>query len=139
MYGREKMNEPNIPKIITICGIIVAALIAAVMGGCPRYNVYSAHMAGEAELSQATANRQIAVQEAQAKREAATELAKAEIERDKGVAGANSIIADSLKGNDAYLRYLWITEVAAGGKDTKTVVYVPTEANLPILEAGKRP
>lgn len=124
----------------SLIGIIVLGIVTtAAMVGCPQYNVYSSHMAGEAELAQATANRQIAVQEAQAKREAATELAKAEIERAKGVAGANSIIADSLKGNDAYLRYLWITEVAAGGKDGKTVVYVPTEANLPILEAGRKP
>ena len=96
-------------------------------------------MTGNAELARATANRQIAVQEGIAKREAAVELAKAEIERARGVAGANNIIAESLKGNEAYLRYLWITEVAAVGRDGKTVVYVPTEANLPILEATRRP
>jgi regulator of protease activity HflC (stomatin/prohibitin superfamily) len=129
----------NVQRIITLSGIGFVALLSLIMGGCPRYKVWERHMAGEAELAQATANRQIAVQEAQAKREAAIELAQAEIERAKGVAGANAIIAESLKGNESYLRYLWITEVASVGKNGKTVVYVPTEANLPILEATRRP
>ena len=89
---------------------------------------------GKAELAQAEQNRQIAVLEAQAKKESAIQLAQAEIERARGVAEANRIIGESLQGNDDYLRYLWITEVA--GKDTqKTTVYIPTEANIPILEA----
>ena len=58
--------------------------------------------------------------------------------RAKGVAQANQIIGESLKNNESYLRYLWITEVANNQKGA-TVVYVPTEANMPILEAGKRP
>ena len=74
--------------------------------------------------------------EAKAKMESASLLAEAEVARAKGVAQANQIIGESLKNNDAYLRYLWITEVA--GKDVdKTVVYIPTEANLPLLEAGR--
>lgn len=129
----------SIGTIVTLGIVFLMLLVTGVMAGCPRYNVYERHMAGEAELAQATANRQIAVQEAQAKREAAVELAKAEIERARGVAGANNIIAESLKGNEAYLRYLWITEVAAVGRDGKTVVYVPTETNLPILEAQRKP
>lgn len=43
---------------------------------------------------------------------------------------------ESLKGNEAYLRYLWIIDVAGAGTD-KTVVYIPTEANMPILEAAR--
>jgi len=68
--------------------------------------------------------------------ESASLLAEAEVARAKGVAQANQIIGESLKNNDAYLRYLWITEVA--GKDVdKTVVYITTVANLPLLEAGR--
>ena len=40
-----------------------------------------------------------------------------------------------LKENEAYLRYLWIQNLESG---SNSVVYVPTEAGLPILEAGKR-
>src|SRR5579871_3108585 len=120
----------------SITGIVVLGAVTAFgMWGCPTYNVYSARMAGEAELQQAQQNRMIAVQEAQAKMEAAKLLAQAEVERAKGVAQANDIIANGLKGNEDYLRYLWITDVAGNNKGA-TVIYVPTEANLPILEAG---
>jgi regulator of protease activity HflC (stomatin/prohibitin superfamily) len=96
-----------------------------------------AQQTGKAELAQAEQNRQIAVLEATAKKESAVQLAQAEVERAKGVAQANQIIGESLKNNEDYLRYLWITDVAGASVD-KTVVYVPTETNLPLLEAGRK-
>ena len=132
-------REPNF-ALWSIIGLFIIFVIVAIgMVGCPRYSVYSQRLEGEAELARAQQNRQIAVNEAQAKKDAATMLADAEVERAKGVAKANQIIADSLKGNEAYLRYLWVTEVAAVGKEGKTVVYVPTEGNMPILEATRLP
>jgi regulator of protease activity HflC (stomatin/prohibitin superfamily) len=119
--------------------ILLLGLVGIGMYGCPQYNVYQQRLTGESELARAQQNRQIAVNEAQAKMDAAKLLAQAEIERAKGVAQANQIIANGLKGNEEYLRYLWITDVAAGGKESKTIVYIPTEANMPILEAGHRP
>lgn len=117
--------------------LLMAALTAAGMYGCPMYNVYSQKMEGQAILAHAQSSREVAVAEARAKMEAAEFLAKAEVSRAKGVAQANQIIGESLKGNESYLRYLWITDVAGNGTD-KTVVYVPTEANLPILEATRQ-
>lgn len=67
--------------------------------------------------------------------ESATLLAQAEIARAEGVAKANKIIGESLKNNEAYLRYLWINDL--GDNSGKTIVYIPTEANLPILEASR--
>lgn len=99
------------------------------------YKVWSAGMEGKAELMYAEWNRQIAVKEAMAKRDAAISLAQAEIERAKGVAQANKIIGDSLQGNEEYLRYLWIDNIQ---NSKNQIIYVPTEANLPILEATRR-
>jgi hypothetical protein len=113
----------------------VAILWVAGMAGCPVYNVWRAKMEGEAELAQAEQNRQIAIAQSKAKAEAARYEAEAEVARANGVAAANKIIGDSLRNNEAYLRYLWINDLA-NVKD-RTVVYVPTEANLPILEAGR--
>lgn len=121
-----------------ICAALGVVLLVGGVGmvGCPSYNVYSARMHGEAELAQASQNRQIKVQEAQALAESAGFQAQAEITRASGVARANQIIGDSLKNNEAYLRYLYVNNLA----DTKDqVIYVPTEGGLPILEAGKRP
>lgn len=122
-------------KVGSVAAIIAIAVIGLAMWGFPQYRVWSARMEGEAELAQAEGNRQIAVQEAQAKKEAASLLAEAEIERAKGVAKANEIIGNSLKNNDSYLRWLWIENLDKGNN---SVIYIPTEAGLPILEAGKR-
>lgn len=116
---------------------LVLILILAAVGGClawPHYNVYRREMSGKAQLKEAEWNRKIAVQEADAKKESAQSLADAEKIRAEGVAEANRIIGDSLKGNDDYLRYLWVQGL---NDSSGEVIYVPTEANLPILEAGR--
>lgn len=121
----------------TTLGIIILGLIIlGGMAGCPQYGVYHQRLTGEAELARAQQNRQIAVNEAMAKLDASKLLAQAEVERAKGVSEANKIVSSGLGGPEGYLRYLWITEVA--GK-AGTTVYIPTEAGMPILEAGKRP
>lgn len=120
--------------VLYVCGCVV--FMGLIAGGCwagPTYDVWHQEMVGRAELAKANQNRQIAVTEAQAKEESAKFLAQAEVERSKGVAEANRIIGSSLQGNEAYLHYLWIQELANSGH----VIYVPTEANLPILEAGR--
>jgi hypothetical protein len=114
--------------------VLLFALIFAGCWGAPQYSVYQQRLEGEAELAKANYSKQVAVQEANAKKDSSKLLAEAEVERAKGVAQANQIIGDSLKGNEAYLRYLWIAEL----KDTKDqIIYIPTETNLPILEAGR--
>lgn len=120
---------------LLLIGVGILCLFA---WGCPQYNVYHQGLAGQAKLKEAESSRQIAIQEAHAKQEAAKMLAQAEIERAKGVAEANRIIGEGLKDNHEYLMYLWIHGVAE--KDHQ-IIYVPTEAGLPVLEAGrfKRP
>lgn len=114
---------------------LIVGIISLVMFGIPVYKVWAYGLHGEAELRSAEWSRQIAVREAQAKRDSAVLLAEAEVERAKGVAQANKIIGDSLKGNEDYLRYLWIDSIS---QTKDQVIYVPTEAQLPLLEAGKR-
>lgn len=120
---------------LALAGILFVAL--AWWGGSAAgrvYDVWAQRKAGEAELARAESNRQITTLEAKARMESSRHLADAEIIRAKGVAEANKIIGDSLKGNESYLRYLWIHGLAEGGNQ---VIYVPTEANLPILEAKR--
>lgn len=122
---------------ITIVVSIVSTVIGGIclgMWGCPQYNVWQKSLAGQAQLKQAEWNRQITVREAEAKREAAVALAAAEVERAKGVAESNQIIGESLKENEAYLRYLWVQGLQDGSSE---IIYIPTEANVPILEATR--
>ena len=121
-----------------IFGIILAGaiVIAGIMWVMPHYSVYRQRLEGAALLAHASSAKEVAVAEAKAKMESATLLAEAEVIRAGGVARANEIIGQSLKNNETYLRYLWINDVAnnPGGR---TVVYVPTEAGLPILESTR--
>lgn len=119
-----------------VLSVVGVALLCGGLYGCPQYNVYSSRMSGEATLAQAEYERQVQVREAQGKLDASKLLAQTEVNRAEGVAKANAIIGDSLKNNEAYLKYLWITDVA-GGPSKPTVIYVPTEGNIPILEAGR--
>lgn len=123
--------------IVVICIATFGGGIASCMRWYPEYTVYRQRMDGEAELAQAEYSKRVQVADAQGRLDAATLLAQVEIKRAEGVAKANQIIGDSLRNNEAYLKYLWITDVT-GGK-SPTVIYVPTEGNIPILEAGKSP
>lgn len=103
--------------------IFLAVLVAGMLLGWPRYRVYSQTLRGQAALREAEFTRQIAALDAQA-----------EVARARGVAEANKIIGQSLRDNEEYLRYLWIQGLQDG---TSEVIYVPTEANLPILESTR--
>jgi regulator of protease activity HflC (stomatin/prohibitin superfamily) len=107
-------------------------IIGGLMMGLPTYSVWQQEMSGKAELAKAEQNRQIKIQEAKALKEAATYQAEAEVARAKGVAEANKIIGQSLKGNEAYLRYLWVN--ALNDKESVATVYIPTEANMPLMK-----
>jgi type II secretory pathway pseudopilin PulG len=140
--AEENKKEPECSNAEMVGAVRALVIVLVVIGigaalGLPWYGVYRQGLRGEAELARAKANRQIAVQEAEAKKESARMLAEAEVERAKGVAQANKIIGDSLHGNEAYLRYLWIQGLHEGANPQ--VVYIPTEAGLPILEAGRIP
>jgi hypothetical protein len=122
-------------KAISIAIFVIIAVIWGFSAGGRMYDVWAQKKRGEAELAHAQSNRQIKTLEAKAFEESSKHLAEAEIIRAKGVAEANKIIGESLKNNEGYLRYLWITSLQSSNKE---IIYVPTEANIPILEAGKR-
>ena len=121
-------------KVLLLTSLFLLSGCEAVSWFYPPMKVFIQENKGKAELAEAEYTRRTAIEEANARLESATLDAKAEVERAKGVAEANEIIGGSLKGNEAYLRYLWIQQLDNSGQ----TIYVPTEANLPILEAGKR-
>ena len=125
---------------VTLGGIITLVVVAAiVLIGLPTYNVYSKQMAGKAAYEQAVQDRRIRVLEAQAALDSAKLTAQAEIERAKGTNEANRIMAESLGGPDNYLRWSYIHMLEeTAGKQGREVIYIPTEAGMPILEAGRR-
>ena len=119
------------PAAVLLVGGVVLIGGLIFIGG-PQYNVWQQSLAGKAELQKAEYTRQVAVLEAQAKKDSAQQLADAEIIRATGVAKANQIIGDSLKGNPEYLSYLWVTGLEEGAeKGNKTIYMIPSQGNIP--------
>lgn len=116
---------------ITLGIIALLALLVLGFWGCPQYNVYEQRKEGEAQLAHATFSREVAVAEAKAKMEGATLLAQADTIRAHGIARSNQIIGQSLTPN--YLHWFWIDNI----DKSNNVIYVPTEANLPVMEASR--
>ena len=114
----------------------IAVVLVCVVGlfiAVPYYNVWQQEMSGRAEFAKAEQNRKIKIEEAKANLEAEKLNAQAEIERAKGADEAIRIENGSL--TPAYIQYLWVRQQA--NLNDKTVIYVPTETNLPILEANR--
>ncbi len=110
--------------------VVVIAAMAFIM---PWYNVWSQEMEGKAEFAKAEQNRKIKIEEARANLEAEKLNAQAEIERAKGAAEAIRIENGSI--TPTYIQYLWVRQQS--DLSNKTVIYVPTETNLPILESTR--
>lgn len=99
----------------------------------PWYNVWSQEMEGKAEFAKAEQNRKIKIEEARANLEAEKFNAQAEIERAKGAAEAIKIENGSI--TPTYIQYLWVRQQS--DLSDKTVIYIPTESNLPLLESTR--
>jgi regulator of protease activity HflC (stomatin/prohibitin superfamily) len=127
-----KQQNGFIDPAIALIAVGVVVIGGVLFIGGPQYNVWQQSLAGKAELQKAEYTRQVAVLEAQAKKDSAQQLADAEIIRATGVAKANQIIGDSLKDNREYLQYLYITGLEEGSNKGNVTIYVPTEGGMPV-------
>ena len=130
--------ESVIPGWFWLCLIslgIVLVIIFLFMAINPIYNVWASRKNGEAELAEANYAEQVAIAKANARLKSAQMNREAEVISAKAVSDSIKEIGVALEANEGYLRWQWIKALA----DTRNqIIYVPTEANLPILEAGKR-
>ena len=85
-------------KNVVLMVIAILVVLAGLLYGIPKYQVWKQGLKGQAELARAEQNRKIAVQEVEVKKDFAKALAE----------------------------------------NQQDVIYVPTEAGLPIREAGHR-
>lgn len=100
----------------------------------PVYSVWAARKRGQASLAEAEYGEQVAIAEANARLKSAQMNREAEEIEALAVANSINIIGNSLEDNQSYLRWQWIKSIA----DTENeIIYVPTETNLPILEASR--
>lgn len=107
---------------------ILAILIAGAMFGWPAYRVWQAGMEGKAILRRAEHEKMVAI-----------ETAKAEVDSAKLRAEAIALVG---KAAQEYPEYRQQEFIAAFGEAIKSgeveqIIYVPTEANIPIVEANR--
>lgn len=124
---------PSLVKLVVkvVGGIVAFFVVMAFVR--PWYNVWSQEMEGKAEFAKAEQNRKIKIEEARANLEAEKLNAQAEIERAKGAAEAIKIENGSI--TPTYIQYLWVRQQS--DLSDKTVIYIPTESNLPLLESTR--
>lgn len=115
---------------------IVLVLIVWSLFGLPVWRVWAQSKQGEADLQQAHKEQQIQVSKAQGRLDAASINKQAAIIEAEAVSAQIERIGKTLTEHDLYLRWQWIKMMEE--RPNNSVIYVPTEANMPILEAGKR-
>lgn len=109
----------------------LALFVAIVIGGMygfPKYSVWQKGLAGQASLKRAEQEKLIMI-----------ETAKAELEASKHRAEAIAVMGAKAKEFPEYRHQEFIgafADALQNGSIAK-IIYVPTEANIPIVEAGR--
>ena len=135
------MSATDVGIGLSVLAIGGALCFGVVAGGVYVYKnaqIWSAEISGKARLAEAEFGSKARIEEARSKAEAAKLEGEAELTRAQFSAKANSELAEGLGGSEGYLRYLYIRMLEEqGAQGGKTVIYVPTEANIPIMEASR--
>ena len=129
-------TDPTLAIILIALAAIAAFALLWFMWGYQHWRVWSAHQRGLADLQWAKNEQQIQVQKAQGRLDAAQLNKKAAIVEAEAVAAQIECIGTGLTKHDLYLRWQWIKMME--DRDGGETIYVPTEANLPLLEATRR-
>ena len=130
-----KFVMPNWWITILISVGILLLIIAIWSMISPVYQVWASKKRGQAELAEANFAEQVAIAQATARLKSAQMNREAEVIDAMAVADSIAKIGNALQENDGYLRWQWIKSVADTDNE---VIYIPTEANLPILEATRK-
>jgi hypothetical protein len=125
------MNNSNSNGVVVGFLLIVFGIIAVLglMFGVPVYRVWAANYTGRAILVKAEQTRQVLVTQANAELEAA-----------KARAQAIAIVGEAAQKYPEYRQQEFMGAFAEALREgnMSQIIYVPTEANIPVMEAGRR-
>lgn len=124
----------NWPYLAAALAFIAVAILVWSLVGYPRWKVWAAHQEGLADLAKAKNDQQVQIAEAQGRRDAAQLNKEAAVIEAEAVKLQIAEIGTELNKHDLYLKWQWIKMME---ETDNTTIYVPTEANMPILEAGR--
>lgn len=118
--------------IALVCGILAFLLFVGIPLTWISTKEWRRDIDGRAKLAEAINASKVKTERARADFESSKLNAKAEVARAKGTAEAVTIENGAI--TPSYTNYLFVKQLAKAN-----VVYVPTEAGLPVLEAGRKP
>jgi regulator of protease activity HflC (stomatin/prohibitin superfamily) len=124
------MSQSNDSTIIyATWGTLAVGIIIALLVGIPLWSVWQQKLVGEGILAKAESTKRAQVIQAQA------ELDSAKLRAD-----AIAIVGKAAKDFPEYRQQEFIGAFAQAMHDGKIsqIIYVPTEANIPVMEAGRR-
>jgi hypothetical protein len=109
-------------------GLIAVILTAVGMAGCPPYEAWEKGISGQAALNYAEKQRKILIEQAKAEEEAAQHRAN-----------AIGIVGQAAKDFPEYRKQEFIGAFgeALNNDSIDKIIFVPTEANIPVTEAGR--
>ena len=112
--------------ILLVVSLLIIA--GALMWGIPMYRVWTQELSGRAVLAKAEQTRKVLITQAKAEKDAALERAE-----------AIRIVGQAAKDFPEYRTQEFIGAFAEALQEGKIsqIIYVPTEANIPILEATR--
>jgi regulator of protease activity HflC (stomatin/prohibitin superfamily) len=113
-----------------VVGIFLLTLVSKAVG--PQLNLYRANTEKQAVIAEQKAQSEAAEFAARSAVTQAEAKAQAMIIEAKALAESQDIIAKTL--TPEYIRYLYIKAIE---NNPNQVIYVPTEAGMPILESGR--
>lgn len=125
------MLDDKKSDLIIVASVVVTILSVAIgaMWGIPNYRVWQQNLSGKAELAKAEQTRQILTTQAKAEKEAA-------IYRSEAIA----IMGEAAKKYPEYRQQEFMASFGEALREGRInqIIYVPTEANIPIMEANRK-
>ncbi|TWT58912.1 hypothetical protein KOR42_22990 [Thalassoglobus neptunius] len=117
----------SVVMAVVLVGVFVFALVLTWMFAMPQYRVWAAGLEGEALLRRAEHEKQIQI-----------EQAKAEVEAAKLRAEAIQTVGEVAQKYPEYRHQEFIGAFAEALQNgtIDQIIYIPTEAGIPITEAG---
>jgi len=121
------MNK-NAIRITASAVVVGIMLLALVLWGLPVYKVWASGLGGQAKLKRAEQEKLIMI-----------EHAKAEVASAKLRAEAIAVVGDAVQQYPEYRLQEFIGAFGDAMENgaIQKIIYVPTEANIPIVEAGR--
>ncbi len=128
MENKQDNKQDNNVLFIIVVTFIILFLAAGGLAGCPMYNVWQQGLAGQAKLKRAVQERKIIIEQAKAEKESASIRAE-----------AIAIVGQAAKDFPEYRlqEFMGAFAEALNSDKIEQIIYVPTESNIPIMEASR--